>query len=133
MRRIVAALCCIFWLTYGNLSGLAHTHPNLTPDLPHGLGLDHSHDAPGQEPTRHDDIDSSRLDRAATDAQRDDPFYLTVNAVRPGAKTVMVPIDLAGELFAATQARSEASPLDNNRQSGDPPSKELPGLRAPPA
>lgn len=133
MRRILAAACCILWLSYGSQSGLAHIHATSSVDQIHGLGLDHAHDSHGPEPAEHDDATGFYESRSALGGHHDGPFYLTTIALKRGPKSMVRPIDPADQVLAAPLVRADAVHLDNNRQPRDPPSKELPGLRAPPA
>jgi len=131
MKRTVAAAFCILWLVYGSLSGVAHIHADTTPDQLHGLGLDHAHDSRTQQRLDHDHI--YLADGSASDAQHAGFIYLTVTAIRPVAKIVTMPIDLAGELLPTTRAPLESEHIATHLELRSLPSKAPPGPRAPPA
>ena len=133
MRKIFAAACCILWLLYGSLSGLAHVHADFPADQIHGLGLDHAHDSHGPEPAEHGNAYGFYAGGSSLGGHHDGPFYLTANALNPGPRIMVARIDPAGEALAAPQVRAEAVHLDNNRRPPVLHSKEPPGLRAPPA
>src|SRR5687767_13285203 len=103
MRRMVATACCLLWLCYGSLSGLAHIHADHAPDQMHGLGLDHAHDS-HEQATGHDHPGQSHTGRFASDAHHDSPLYWTSSAVKPDARSALASIDLAGEVLAPPPA-----------------------------
>jgi len=138
--------CCALYLAFGFVAGMAHVHESADHhEEPRGLHLDHGHLGESKGHDHHHEHPHDRThgvagDHAAriagrhADHHEGDAVYLNATAARSFDSSVHPTPEIV-HVGAVIDPSSPASPRDDavTTQPRDPPRKNPPRLRAPPA